>query len=190
MIGESKWWTGCAPKFSSLKLKPSYIIKLLAMICFLSTIYVIAYYIYVKEKMELTRKILPVSVTNGDLRKSKEYVYEPLRAGNSLKQVPNSIRKLNSGLDNEFEKQWLRIQKDRVDWKQILAPCANNTILNQTLPGWGKENRTSLRTSYFDYIDVRPAGQFSRFFIKTKTNDGRNKTIGGDFWKVIVKQTL
>ena len=90
--------------------------------------------------------------------------------------------------DNEVEKEfvnhWFRMQKQRVDWKQILAPCANNTVVGRTLPGWGKENATSLEKSYVEYVDIRPAGQFSRFFIRTKTNDGRYKVIGGDFWKV------
>jgi hypothetical protein len=87
-------------------------------------------------------------------------------------------------IENEFKKQWFRVQKQRVDWKQILAPCADNTIVGQTPPGWGKENATSLKNSYVEFMDIRPAGQFSRFIIRTKTDDGRHKVIGGDFWKV------
>ena len=132
-------------------------------------------------------------------RKNNEHSYAPSRAGrvppsvNISKKLQksdqNTINKIrdevnNNLIENEFKKQWFRIQKRRVDWKQILAPCANNTVLDQTLPGWGKEYETALNTSYVEYIDIRPAGQFSRFFIRTKTNDGRNKTIGGDFWKV------
>ena len=131
-------------------------------------------------------------------RKNNEHSYAPSRAGrvppsvNISKKVQNSDQNTNkirdevnhNSIENDFKKQWLRIQKRRVDWKQILAPCANNTVLDQILPGWGKEYETALNTSYVEYIDVRPAGQFSRFFIRTKTNDGRNKTIGGDFWKV------
>ena len=92
----------------------------------------------------------------------------------------------NNEVEKEFVKHWFRMQKQRVDWKQILAPCANNTVVGRTLPGWGKENATSLEKSYVQYMDIRPAGQFSRFFIRTKTNDGRYKVFGGDFWKVIL----
>ena len=92
----------------------------------------------------------------------------------------------DKGIEKEFKKQWFRVQKQRVDWKQILAPCANNTIVGQIPPGWGKENATSLKNSYLEYMDIRPAGQFSKFFIRTKTDDRRHKVIGGDFWKVIL----
>ena len=91
----------------------------------------------------------------------------------------------NDETEKEFRKQWWRMQKQRIDWKQIISPCADHTVTGETLPGWGIENMTSLETSYVEYMEVRPAGQFSRFFIRTKTADNRNKTIGGDFWKVI-----
>ncbi len=145
------------------------------------------------EKVDVIKEILSVPVTVDSSQKNNNNLFTPSTAGlvrdivapNISKQLQNSDNeKNNNEIENEFKKQWLRVQKHRVDWKQILAPCANNTVLGQTLPGWGKENETSLKTSYFDYIDVRPAGQFSRFYIRTKTKDGRNKTIGGDFWKV------
>ena len=86
--------------------------------------------------------------------------------------------------DQEFKRQWLRMLKARVDWKAFLAPCLGNTEWNKTNPGWGKANETSAEKSFIDFMDIRPAGQFSRIFIQTRTKDGKNKTIGGDFWKV------
>ena len=86
--------------------------------------------------------------------------------------------------DQEFKRQWLRMLRARVDWKAILAPCLGNTEWNKTNPGWGKANETSAEKSFIDFMDIRPAGQFSRIFIQTRTKDGKNKTIGGDFWKV------
>ena len=83
-----------------------------------------------------------------------------------------------------FKRQWLRMLRVRVDWKAILAPCLGNTEWNKTNPGWGKANETSAEKSFIDFMDIRPAGQFSRIFIQTRTKDGKNKTIGGDFWKV------
>ena len=191
MIGGLKCWTKFSKKISTPFQKSFNIFSLFAMICILSVIYVIAYSKF-KEGMDNAWKILPGQpVPANDSQKNNEHVHEPLRASRAENFIaPSSWKNVkesdNSELDKEFEKQWLRIQNDRVDWKQILAPCANNTVLNQTLPGWGKENETSLRTSYLDYVDVRPAGHFSRLFIKTKTNDGRNKTMGGDFWKMVI----
>jgi hypothetical protein len=184
MTDGAKCALNCAQKFSRLFAKPFNIFALFLVICSFSAIYFIAYSNYNKGIW----KISPVVVAVQDLLMKNGHVNESTSAGRVANIIavdsPKQVQ-----LD-EFEMQWLRIQKDRVDWKQILAPCANNTVLGQTLPGWGKENETSLRTSYLDYIDVRPAGQFSRFFIRTKTDDSRHKTIGGDFWKVITKQFL
>ena len=132
-----------------------------------------------KEQFNTLKSISPVAsdVTNTISKLIKKTEENP--HGTSDEKSDNENEK-------EFKKQWFRVQKQRVDWKQILAPCANNTIVGQTPPGWGKENATSLKNSYVEYMDIRPAGQFSKFFIRTKTDDGRHKVIGGDFWKVIL----
>ena len=86
-----------------------------------------------------------------------------------------------------FRENWFRLHKARVDWQAMLAPCRDNTDWGSTKPGWEKRNRTSGRESYVYYIDTRPAGEFSKIFIHSRTEDGRDKTIGGDSWRVYVK---
>lgn len=97
-----------------------------------------------------------------------------------------NIFTLKQDSETEFRKQWLRMLKSRVDWEGILAPCIGHMQLNNTMPGWGKVNETSGEESFIKFMDIRPAGQFSRIFIHTRTKDGRNKTIGGDYWRVML----
>ena len=90
-----------------------------------------------------------------------------------------------ANVEKEFQKQWFRMQRARIDWKSMLIPCFHvNSVKDKSLIGYGKINETSIPKSFVEYMNIRPAGQFSQVFIRTKTNDGRNKTIGGDFWMV------
>ena len=52
---------------------------------------------------------------------------------------------------------------------------------------WSKTNRSSAATSEIIFKDIRPAGEFSKVFIKSKTSDNRTKLIGGDTWRVYVR---
>lgn len=117
-----------------------------------------------------------------------------LRSHSSSKYLVTRKIKINNmeentvylkNVEKEFQKQWFRMQKARVDWEAMIAPCTYiNSVKNKSLIGWGKINETSNQKSFVEYMDIRPAGQFSRIFIRTRTKDGRDKTIGGDFWMV------
>ena len=97
----------------------------------------------------------------------------------------NNIRGEYNIIEREFQKQWFRMLQARIDWERMLIPCGHvNSAKNKTLIGFGKINETSKGTSFVEYMDIRPAGQFSRIFIRTRTKDGRYKEIGGDFWMV------
>ena len=52
---------------------------------------------------------------------------------------------------------------------------------------WGKTNRSNATTSDIIFKDIRPAGEFSKIFIQSKTLDNRPKVIGGDTWRVYVR---
>ena len=86
-----------------------------------------------------------------------------------------------------FRYQWLRQRNDRLNWRAILLPCQGRTEWSKTSPGWGTANRTSANTSYISYLDIRPAGQFSRFFIQTQDVSGRFKGVGGDSWHIFIR---
>ena len=46
--------------------------------------------------------------------------------------------------------------------------------------GWEIANRTDASTSEITFQDIRPAGEYSKIFIQSKTTDNRAKVIGGD----------
>ena len=85
---------------------------------------------------------------------------------------------------DDFRRDWFRQHRARVDWKSILKPCMNNTQWGLEKKYWGKENRSSARTSQVVYQDIRPVGEFSKIFIQSKTEENRTKIIGGDSWRV------
>ena len=87
----------------------------------------------------------------------------------------------------DFRRDWLRQRRARVDWQEILRPCHDNTAWGQVKNGWGKLNRSNAITSDIIFKDIRPAGEFSKIFIQSRTSDNRTKTIGGDSWRVYVR---
>ena len=103
--------------------------------------------------------------------------------GPSVKIRPAFESRMHSRFD-DFRRDWFRQHRARVDWKSILKPCINNTQWGLGKKYWGKENRSSDRTSKVVYTDIRPGGEFSKIFIQSKTADNRTKLIGGDSWRV------
>lgn len=87
----------------------------------------------------------------------------------------------------DFRRQWLRQRRARVDWQSIIKPCSDNMAWGKVNDGWGKLNRSSAVASEVVFWDIRPAGEFSKIFIQSKTSDNRTKTIGGDTWRVYVR---
>ena len=77
------------------------------------------------------------------------------------------------------------MHQTRTDWRTLLNPCSDQVAWGSLKSGWGKVNRSSANTSYISYMDIQPSGQFSRIFIQTRTARGRDKIIGGDFWRVL-----
>ena len=86
----------------------------------------------------------------------------------------------------DFRRQWLRQRRARVDWQSVMKPCNDNMAWGQVNDGWSKLNRSSAVASEVVFWDIRPAGEFSKIFIQSKTSDNRTKTIGGDSWRVYV----
>ena len=89
-------------------------------------------------------------------------------------------------VQDDLRYHWLRMHRARVDWRALLKPCSDQMAWGTLKSGWGKVNRSSAKTSYISYMDIQPSGQFSRIFIQTRTASGRDKVIGGDFWRVLL----
>ena len=99
----------------------------------------------------------------------------------------NDLSPLVSRRLQDFRHDWLRQRRARVDWKSIIKPCADNMAWGLVKEHWGKTNRSNATTSYILFKDIRPAGEFSKVFIQSKTSDNRTKLIGGDTWRVYVR---
>ena len=83
-----------------------------------------------------------------------------------------------------FENHWCRMQRARLDWKGILAPCFGNTHWGKVPTQWKDQPVTDAIASFLFKWDINPAGEFSRFFIQSQTAEGKPKLIGGDAWRV------
>jgi len=87
----------------------------------------------------------------------------------------------------DFRHEWLRQRRARVDWESMIKPCSDNMAWGLEKNHWGKLNRSSAMASEIVFWDIRPAGEFSKFFIQAKTFDNQTKLIGGDTWRVYVR---
>jgi len=86
----------------------------------------------------------------------------------------------------EFRKDWCRVRRVATDWELLGATCEGNTKFGVDLPGWGIQNRTDPTKSIIPFMDIKPAGEFSRFSIQSQSYNGQPKTIGGDDWRVLI----
>ncbi|PFX19399.1 hypothetical protein AWC38_SpisGene16185 [Stylophora pistillata] len=87
----------------------------------------------------------------------------------------------------DFRRQWLRQRRARVDWQKMIQPCVDNMAWGQVKNHWVKLNRTNAVTSEVIFWDIKPAREFSKIFIQSKTSDNRTKMIGGDTWRVYLR---
>ncbi|EDO48635.1 predicted protein [Nematostella vectensis] len=86
---------------------------------------------------------------------------------------------------DSFIKDWCRIRRQRLDTKWILNVCNSDISWKGHVTG---DEKTKLTTdaskSEISDFQLSPSGEFSRFFISTKTSDGVRKTFGGDSWRI------
>ena len=86
---------------------------------------------------------------------------------------------------DHFQEAWCRVRRARVDFDSLLKRCSANISWNGNSPDL--QQQTDAFQSFISFFDIRPAGQFSRFTICTKTRDGTLKRIGGDSWRVLLR---
>ena len=85
-----------------------------------------------------------------------------------------------------FKQDWCRMQRARLEWREVLGTCFNSTEWEEppNSPGQGINQITDPGKSFISFWDIRQAGEFSRFVIQTVTPSGDVKTIGGDSWRI------
>ena len=105
----------------------------------------------------------------------------------SSNQVPRNPLSVIMRRLQDFQHDWLRQRRARVDWENIIKPCVDNMAWGSVKEHWGKTNRTNATASDIIFKDIRPAGEFSKIFIQSKTSDYGTKLIGGDTWRVYLR---
>ena len=85
-----------------------------------------------------------------------------------------------------FMKDWCRVRQARTNIETVLGPCRNQLKWTYERKGI----RTNASTSFISKWDLKPAGQFSRFFIQAVSSDGSLKTTGGDWWRILVRSPI
>ncbi|XP_031569462.1 uncharacterized protein LOC116303964 [Actinia tenebrosa] len=98
-----------------------------------------------------------------------------------------AVQTTSSDVFQNFKTDWCRQRKLRVDWTNLLNPClkdfnSGSNSYRQSIDGL----KTIVENSKINKLEVRPAGEFSRFFIQTYTSKNQKKTIGGDAWRIML----
>ena len=84
-----------------------------------------------------------------------------------------------------FKQDWCRMQRARLEWREVLGPCFNSTEWEEpSNAGQGINQITDPGKSFISRWDIRQTGDFSRFVIQTMTPNNDVKTIGGDSWRI------
>ena len=128
----------------------------------------------------------------------KQYIFRSNSSRNTIKGKDHSRKNIDDSRSGtgqpvtarrlqDFRKEWLRQRRARIDWKNMIKSCADNMAWGLVKDHWGKTNRSNATTSDIIFKDIRPAGEFSKIFIQSKTSDNRTKLIGGDTWRVSVR---
>ena len=86
---------------------------------------------------------------------------------------------------NIFKRHWCRMQRARLEWKDVLGPCLNSTAWEEPdKVRLGINQITDPSKSFISHWDIRNAGEYSRFLIQTVSTSDIAKTVGGDSWRV------
>ena len=92
---------------------------------------------------------------------------------NSRKRVyksrPQAEKSVISRRLQDFQHEWLRQRRTRVDWKNIIKPCADNMAWGLVKDHWDTTNRSNATISDIVFKDIRPAGEFSSKTWTSKT---------------------
>ena len=118
------------------------------------------------------------------------FVFNKVRRQDNSSKVPDvpvNQTTSTSYILQDFRHEWLRQRRSRVDWMNTIRPCADQMAWDLVKEDWGKINRSNAITSDVIFQDIRPAGEFSKIFIQSKTSDNRTKMIGGDTWRVYAR---
>jgi hypothetical protein len=85
-----------------------------------------------------------------------------------------------------FMKDWCRVRQARSNIESVLGPCKKQIKWTYEQSGI----RTNASTSFVSHWHLKPAGQFSRFFIQAVSSERNLKTTGGDWWRILIHSSV
>ncbi|XP_020625642.1 uncharacterized protein LOC110063029 [Orbicella faveolata] len=87
---------------------------------------------------------------------------------------------------DEFKVNWCRQRKWRLDWQSLQKPCQNLHYRRNNGKQYQRLKTSPEDSEIFD-AQIRPAGEYSRFFVQSRTLGAERKTFGGDSWRVYLE---
>ena len=85
----------------------------------------------------------------------------------------------------DFKLAWCQIRMRRYDWKNMIGHCLKQVPWDATPLDEKLQTRASI--SYVTHMDIKSAGFVSKIYIQSVSIENRNKTIGGDSWRVDIR---
>ena len=111
---------------------------------------------------------------------------------NRLRENNTTGKPMNGGQRQQgleaFKHDWCRLQRARLEWKEVLGPCLNFTVWEEpTIARLGVNQITDPSKSFISHWDIGKTGEFSRFFIQTVSTSNMTKSFGGDSWRIHIQ---
>ncbi|CAH3121487.1 unnamed protein product [Porites lobata] len=96
------------------------------------------------------------------------------------------VSRARGSIYQDFKVNWCRQRKWRLDWENLQKPCQNLHYRRNNGEQYETMATSPAESEIFD-VQIRPAGEYSRFFVQSRTNSARRKAIGGDSWRVYLE---
>lgn len=104
------------------------------------------------------------------------------------KRTPDTLKEKSDAKLNKLHRNWCRVRNERIDFKSKLKPCNFDISWNSSKDD---DQRKALSTdaskSNIIEFNINPAGEFSSFILQSRTKDGKDKSIGGDSWRIMLR---
>ena len=92
------------------------------------------------------------------------------------------IAKLNSTSFSRLHTEYCRVKSLLYDWRETLNQCSDKMDWMKNLNASSTVMASPMQ-SYISYLDIKPAGEYSKLFLQCQNINGVPLTSGGDHWK-------
>lgn len=85
----------------------------------------------------------------------------------------------------DFKVTWCHQRMHRYDWKSLLRTCLQSIRWESGV--WNYKYNTDAGRSFVKSMNINPSGFFSEIVIQSVSAASRNKTFGGDSWRLNIR---